>query len=380
MSTSAKSVYVLYTGGTIGCEGTPLAPMSGTQFAALVNQQAGLANNQVSGYTNPTISFTIQEFQVGGVTQTLDSSNMNPADWVNIASQLAANYDAYDGFVVLHGTDTMAFTASALSFLLPGLSKPVILTGSQLPLSFTLNDALPNLVGAIVLAATQEIPEVCLYFDSLLLRGNRSVKVNANQFAAFESPNFPPLATVGTVLTVNDDLLLPMPGPDTSLSVAANLAVLQGQLAVLATSVTTFSVVAQILYPGIQSTTVQAVLQNTVPPVKGMVILAFGEGNGPSGNQDFMNVLEAANAAGVVLMDNTQVLSGSVESEAYATGLGAAGAISAGDMTPEASLAKLVYLFGVGNGSAEVKTLMQEDLAGEITLSSETGTTTMAVR
>jgi len=373
------SVYVLYTGGTIGCEQTSsgLSPMPEPQFAALVASMPGLENGQVASYD---ISYTIDQFNVDGAATILDSSNMSPSDWVNIAIQIAANYDAYDGFVVLHGTDTMAFTASALSFLLPGLSKPVILTGSQIPLQFTLTDALPNLVGAIVLAGTQpDIPEVCLYFDSLLLRGNRSAKVNANQFAAFESPNFPPLATVGTVMTVNTDLILPMPGDDTSLSVAANLSSVQAQLSALAANVTTFSVVVLILYPGIQTSTVlQVVLGNTSPPVQGLVIMAFGEGNGPVENTAFMTALENANAAGVVLMDNTQVLAGSVE-DAYATGLGAAGAVSAGDMTPEASLAKLVYLLGTGTSPADARTQMQEDFCGEITPAESSGTTTLAV-
>ncbi|NRD49568.1 asparaginase domain-containing protein [Corallococcus exiguus] len=205
-----SNVYVLYTGGTIGCIGKPLAPMPASQFAQLVASMPGLAQGQVAGLDVP-IQFTIEPYTVGGQVQTLDSSNMNPADWVNIAIQLAANYAKYDGFVVLHGTDTMGFTASALSFLLQGLSKPVILTGSQIPLSSTLNDALPNLVGAITLAGKQPaLAEVCIYFDSLLLRGNRAVKVNANQFAAFNSPNYPPLATVGTIPTVNTALLLPI--------------------------------------------------------------------------------------------------------------------------------------------------------------------------
>lgn len=381
MTTPTSSVYVLYTGGTIGCQNTQqgLSPMSGDQFAQLVAAMPGLAGGQVAGYP---VAYTVEQLAVDGVPRILDSSNMTPQDWVSIAVQIADNYDDHDGFVVLHGTDTMAFTASALSFLLQGLSKPVVLTGSQLPLGFTLNDALPNLVGAIVLAGTQpQVPEVCLYFDSLLLRGNRAVKANANQFAAFESPNFPPLATVGTVTTVNAALVRPMPPPSTSLSVPANLAALRGELAGLATSVTTFSALALILYPGIQSSTMlQAVLRGTTPPVAGVVLLAFGEGNGPSGDATFMNVLETANdkvggvVRGVVLVDNTQVQAGSVENEAYATGLGAAGAISAGDMTPEASLAKMVYLFGLKMTPDEVNTAMQVDLRGELTVGGSTPT------
>jgi len=335
--------------------------MSGPDFAKLVASMPGLVNGQVAGYGGLT-------YTVAWTPQPLDSSNMSPSDWIAIAQQLAASYAKFDGFVVLHGTDTMSFTASALSFLFAGLSKPIVLTGSQLPLANTLNDALPHLVGAIVLAGTIQVPEVCLYFDSLLLRGNRPVKVNANQFAGFNSPNFPPLATVGTEITVNSTLLLPPPDWGSSLSNPANLGALQQQLAQLATAVTGFSVVALILYPGIQSSTVEAMFQGTTPPVWGVVLEAFGEGNGPS-SPDFLQVLTNANAAGVVLMDNTQVLTGSVNISAYATGSGlaAAGALSAYDMTPEASLTKLVWLFATGTDASAVKQAMQADLRGEIT-------------
>jgi L-asparaginase len=370
-----SSVYVLYTGGTIGSFGDPLGPMTGPQFTALVESMPGLGGGQVAG-SSPLVTYTID-----WLDPTLDSSNMTPSDWVTIAQRLASNYAPYDGFVVLHGTDTMAFTASALSFLLPGLSKPVILTGSQLPLSYTLNDALPNLVGAIVLAGTTQVPESCLYFDSTLLRGNRSVKVDASRFGAFRSPNFPPLGTVGTETTINTALVLPPPPPSTSLSQPANLEALQNQLASIAETITTFSVIALILYPGVWASTVSSMLDGTAPPVSGLVIEAFGEGNGPSNatpsGAALLQVLTNANAAGIVMMDNTQVLAGTVNNEAYATGSGLAqaGALSAYDMTPESSLSKLVYLFACGVPSGQVKTLMQQSLAGEITPPDAAGTT-----
>jgi L-asparaginase len=368
-----SNVYVLYTGGTIGCVGDPLAPMPGPSFAQLVASMPGLANGAVTGYAGLT-------YTVDWTPEPLDSSNMSPSDWVAIAQQLAGSYAAYDGFVVLHGTDTMSFTASALSFLFQGLSKPVILTGSQLPLANTLNDALPNLVASIVLAGTTEIPEVCLYFDSLLLRGNRSVKVNANQFAGFNSPNFPPLATVGTELTINSALLLPPPDWGSSLANPPVLAALQAQLQALAAGVQEFSVIALVLYPGIQPSTVSGMFDGTSPSLAGVVLEAFGEGNGPSSPQ-FLDVLSTADANGVVLMDNTQVLTGSVNISAYATGSGLAqaGALSAYDMTPEASLTKLVYLFGTGHSSTEVKTAMQQSLRGEITPPAGAATTSLPV-
>ncbi len=367
------NVYVLYTGGTIGCIGDPLVPMSGPQFEALVGTMPGLQNNTVAGYTD--LTYAMDWFET-----TLDSSNMTPADWVTIAQRLAQNYAAYDGFVVLHGTDTMAFSAAAMSFFLPGLSKPVIFTGSQLPLSYTLNDGLPNLVAAIVLAGTTTVPESCLYFDSLLLRGNRAVKVNANQFAGFNSPNYPPLALVGTEMTLNSALMLPAPPWDASMANPDVLAQVQSALQTVSSALANFSVVAMILFPGIGASVANAMINTVQPPVTGVVLEAFGEGNGPT-NADFLSVLSNANAAGVVLMDNTQVLAGAVNIDAYATGSGLAqaGALSAYDMTPEASLAKLVYLFGIGYASPTVKTQMQVSLAGELTLPSTSGTTSLAI-
>lgn len=356
-------VYVLYTGGTIGCKPNDqgaLAPMPGPEFEQLVLSMPGLANHQVADY--PGLTWTMEWFDT-----TLDSSNMTPSDWITIARKLTSVYQEYDGFVVLHGTDTMAYTASALSFLLPGLSKPVVVSGSQVPLIFSLTDALTNLVGAIVVAGTVAIPEATVYFDTKLLRGNRSEKINANQFAGFGSPNFPPLAEVGSFITQNTALWLPMPGPDTSLSEPANLAACQAALDAQAQAVTGFSAVMLWLYPGIQASTVTAVLNATQPAVKGAVLLAFGEGNGPS-DPAFLQALSDANANDVVLMDNTQVQAGSVLPGAYATGLGAVGAIGAYDMTPEASLAKLVCLFAAGKSSAEVKALMPVPLVGELTV------------
>ena len=356
-------VYVLYTGGTIGCvanEDGALAPVPGAAFETLVLTLPGLSGHGVRGYDG--LSWTM-----GWFDRTLDSSNMTPADWIAIARRLLSVYDEYDGFVVLHGTDSMAYSASALSFLLPGLSKPVVFGGSQVPLSFTLSDAPANLVGAIVAAGTLPVPEVCVYFDTRLLRGNRSSKVDANRFAGFDSPNFPPLATIGSVVARNELYWLPMPGEEVSLAGAENrtrrLAALEAQAAALAG----FSVVMLWLYPGIRASTVSAMLTGTDPAAKGAVLLAFGEGNGPT-DPEFLDALSAAVKAGVVLMDNTQVQRGAVLPGAYATGLGAVGAIGAYDMTPEASYAKLVCLLAAGLDADAVKAEMPKPLVGELTV------------
>ncbi|MFP5518154.1 MAG: asparaginase [Alphaproteobacteria bacterium] len=356
-------VYVLYTGGTIGCvtnSDGALAPVPGPEFERLVLSMPGLSGHGVQDYKDLT-------WTMGWFDRTLDSSNMTPADWIAIARRLLSVYDEYDGFVVLHGTDSMAYSASALSFLLPGLSKPVVFSGSQVPLSFTLSDALANLVGAVVVAGTLPVPEVCVYFDTKLLRGNRSSKVDANRFAGFDSPNFPPLATVGSVVARNEPYWLPMPGPAVSLDEPDNRGKRLAALDAQAASLAEFSVVILWLYPGIRASTVSAMLTGTSPAAKGAVLLAFGEGNGPT-DPEFLGALSAAVKAGVVLMDNTQVQRGAVLPGAYATGLGAIGAVGAYDMTPEASYAKLVCLLAGGLDAATVKAEMPKPLAGELTV------------
>lgn len=356
-------VYVLYTGGTIGCVTDPngaLAPVPGMEFEKLALSVPGLSDHRVKDY--PDLGWTMDWFD-----RTLDSSNMTPADWVDIARRLLSVYDQYDGFVVLHGTDSMAYSASALSFLLPGLSKPVVFSGSQVPLSFTLSDAPANLVGAIVAAGTLPVPEVCVYFDTKLLRGNRSSKVDANRFAGFDSPNFPPLATIGSVVARNEPHWLPMPDTGVSLAEPGNQARRMAALDALPAALAGFSVVMLWLYPGIRASTVSAMLTGTSPAAKGAIVLAYGEGNG-STDPDFLDTLSAAVKAGVVLMDNTQVQRGAVLPGAYATGLAAVGAVGAYDMTPEASYAKLVCLFAAGLDAAAVKAAMPVPQAGELTV------------
>jgi L-asparaginase len=282
----------------------------------------------------------------------LDSANMTPAEWVKIARDIARNYAKYDGFVVLHGTDTMAYTASALPFMLRNLGKPVIITGSQIPLCEIRNDARENLITSLLIAARYPVPEVCLYFGGKLLRGCRSVKVSANGFAAFDSPNVPPVGVVGSDIAIQELVRTPRSG---------RLKVEEFDTAVVVSALR--------LFPGISPDLVRNVLR---PPLKGLVLEAYGVGNGPDKDKAFLDALEEATRRGVVIVDCTQCLEGTVDLHEYAAGtaLARAGVISGFDMTTEAALAKLYYLFSRGYSPSRVKREMQRDICGEISIPS----------
>ena len=361
-------VYVLYTGGTIGMAGSPLAPLSPDDFAALVASQPGFDGRFVTVQLDDDEDSRI-EYVLDAFDAPLDSSSMTPQDWLQIAQRLLEHYADCDGMVVLHGTDTMAFTASALSFLLSGLSKPVVVTGAQIPLQQTRNDALRNLVTSIVIAATKpSIVESTLFFDTELQRGNRAEKVNASEFPAFSSPNFPPLAVNGITITVDGELLLKPPKPSESLADVRNRQRRQEELRCWSKAYAAFSIVTLTLFPGIQASTVRAMLSGTRPRVRGVVIEAFGSGNAPA-NTELMAVLKDAHERGVVLLDITEVLRGVVDLDAYqsASGLKEAGAVSGFDMTPEAALSKLIYLTGLGLDQQQIEQELEENLQGELT-------------
>jgi L-asparaginase len=245
----------------------------------------------------------------------------------------------------------MAYTTSALPFMLHGLGKPVIVTGSQIPLCEVRNDGRENLITSLLIAANYDIPEVCLYFGGKLLRGCRAVKVSADGFAAFASPNVPPLGNVGIDIEINWDLVR-KPRPREKMRVEE-----------LASPV----VSALRLFPGISPELVRNVLR---PPLQGLVLEAFGVGNGPDHDDAFLAALSEATRRGVVIVDCTQCLEGTVDLSEYAAGsaLARAGVISGFDMTAEAALAKLYYLFSRGYGSAKAKREMQRDLRGEMTV------------
>jgi L-asparaginase len=334
-----KRVYIAHTGGTIGMNRARNG--YGPQLGYLQQQMESMQELQ-----HPSIpSFTIHDYD-----PLLDSSNMTPREWLKIAQDIADHYDEYDGFIVLHGTDTMAYTASALPFMLEGLRKPVIITGSQIPLCEVRNDARENLITSLLLAANYEVPEVSLYFGGKLLRGCRSTKVSADGFAAFDSPNFPPLGTVGIDIEVNWDLVRKANG---------------GELRVHELRSPVVSALR--LFPGISPDLVRNVLR---PPLQGLVLEAYGIGNGPDQNRDFLAALEEATARGVVIVDCTQCLEGTVDLDEYAAGtaLARAGVISGFDLTAEAALAKLYYLLSRGESPDAVKRDMQRDLCGEMTV------------
>jgi L-asparaginase len=334
-----KRVYIAYTGGTIGMKST------GDGYVPATGYLEKLMN------TIPELkSDILPDYQICEYEPLLDSSNMTPDDWLKIANDIAAHYKEFDGFVVLHGTDTMAYTASALPFMLQGLQKPVILTGAQIPLCKVRNDARENLVTALLIAANFKIPEVCLCFGDKLLRGNRAVKVDADSLDAFESPNFPALGTVGIEININWDLVLPPAKTRKPLTV---------------NTLNEARVAGLRLFPGISIDIVKNFLQ---PPIRGLILQTYGIGNAPE-DLKLISAFNAANDRGVIIVNCTQCLKGTVSMEDYATGaaLAKAGVISGFDMTLEAALAKLSFLLNQKLPVAKVKKMMQTDLRGELT-------------
>lgn len=341
MTRAKKSIYVAYTGGTIGMKPSAQGYVPAADFLAAHLQS-------MPEFQRPELpQFTLHEYQ-----PLMDSANMNPSDWQKIAEDIAAHYDQYDGFVVLHGTDTMAYTASALSFLLENLNKPVIVTGSQIPLAQLRSDGHANLLTSLYLAAHYPIAEVGLLFNQRLYRGNRSVKAHADGFNAFTSPNYGPLLEAGIDITLlNGQLIDPARPPQQPFRLQRlqphNIGVLT-------------------LYPGMSPGWVEALLQQ---PLAALILQSFGVGNAPQ-DERFLSSLQNASDRGMVIVNCTQCLQGQVNMGGYATGnaLARAGVVSGGDMTLEATLTKLHYLLSRGLSTDEVRQWLGRNLRGELSV------------
>ena len=335
-----KKILILYTGGTIGMAASPSGyiPVSNTIRSTLEG---------LSVMHHPDMpSWEIREFDV-----LLDSSNVGVAEWNQIGRVIYDNYPDYDGFVVLHGTDTMAYTASAMSFMLQGLDKPVIFTGSQIPLCEIRSDGLENILNSVCVAAEGKVREVCICFSGKLLRGNRSVKLSSDRFVAFESPNYPHLAEVGIHIQY-DESALALPrrtGSELKLVEFRELPI--GVIKV---------------FPGIRFPLFEGIMTESL---KAIVLETFGAGNIPASGDSLLPIIRKAFEHGVILTVCSQCLQGRVSLGTYETsrGLTEAGAVSGADMTTEAAVAKLYYLFSMDLGKEEIKERMGRDLCGELT-------------
>ncbi len=339
-----SSILLIYTGGTIGMRQDPsdqtLKPFDFSQILQEVPELKKFA-----------LSIEVHTFD-----PLIDSSDVEPALWQELASLIEARYEEFDGFVILHGTDTMAYSASALSFMLENLSKPVVFTGSQLPIGAPRTDGKENLISAIEIAAAKDtegharVPEVSIFFNSKLLRGNRSTKVSSEDFSAFDSPDCPPLADAGISIRYNDAIIRRPLKWEEPLRISTKL---DTRVSILK------------LHPGITPQVMKYFLCG--PDIRAAIIETYGSGNAPT-RQWFLDIVKEAAAMGKVLMNVTQCQAGTVNMSLYATGkaLEKAGVVSGRDITTEGALAKLFYLMGRSEDNGWVKTRLGENLQGEI--------------
>jgi len=337
------AVLLIYTGGTIGMKEDPIdGTLKPFDFNGILEEVPELRK-----FTLKIDSHTFDPL--------IDSSDVEPSLWQALASLILERYDDYDGFVILHGTDTMAYSASALSFMLENLGKPVIFTGSQLPIGSLRTDGKENLISAVEIATAKDshghpmVPEVCICFNSQLFRGNRSVKVNATGFDAFKSPNYPPLATAGISIKYNNSFIHYGYERRKGLSIHT---VLDTRVSVLK------------LHPGITEQAVRDILLGSGS--RAVILETYGSGNAPC-RPWFLDIVREA-CKSKILLNVTQCQSGDVDMDIYATGraLKDAGVICGHDITTESALGKLFYLMGRHEDNSQVKTLLEKNLKGEI--------------
>ncbi len=333
-------VLIIYTGGTFGMMRNEAGTLAPFNFSSIVEHL-------------PTLRNLALELTVISFDKPIDSSNIQPAHWQVMVDIIEQHYHAFDGFVVLHGTDTMAFSASALSFMLQGLAKPVIFTGAQLPISEPRSDARENLITALEIAAAVEagnpiVPEVAIFFDFELLRGNRSKKVESMQFDAFDSGNYPALATAGVKIEYNKSVMRAA-GP--SLKVIKSF---DTQVAVLK------------LYPGLNFSILRSLL--ATPGLRALIIETYGSGNAPTETW-LLDALKEAIAQGLLILNISQCSGGKVNQGKYETSkaLAEMGVLGGADMTLEAALTKLMILLG-NYSIEEVRTMITQPLAGELSV------------